>query len=123
MPDPDRQKDLDALEARLQAARAANERRVRATAASAFARGTRHAMEIAVAAMVGAGLGWALDRWLGTRPWLFLLLLLLGVAAGFRNLIRAVEAEAAAVRARAAAAADGGGDEADARPAARRDGP
>ncbi len=104
LPDPDRQKDLEALEARLQAARAANAPQVRAMAASAFARGTRYAMEIAVATMVGAGLGWALDRWLGTAPWLFLFLLLAGMAAGFRNLMRAVEAETAAARARAATA-------------------
>jgi F0F1-type ATP synthase assembly protein I len=98
LPDPDRQQDLDALEARLQAARAANAPKVRAMAASAFARGTRYAMEIAVATMVGAGIGWALDRWLGT-------------AAGFRNLMRAVEAETVAARERARAAHAGDTDE------------
>jgi ATP synthase protein I len=108
LPDPDRQQDLEAFEARLQAARAANAPKARAMAASAFARGTRYAMEIAVATMVGGGLGWALDRWLGTAPWLFILLLLAGMAAGFRNLMRAVEAETAAAKARAAAAGEGG---------------
>ena len=34
---------------------------------------------------VGCGLGWLLDRLLGTRPWLLLLFFALGVAAGFRN--------------------------------------
>lgn len=105
MPDPDRQKDLEALEARLARAREENAPKVRAMAASAFARGTRYAMEIAVATMVGGAMGWALDRWLGTRPWLFLFLLLAGMAAGFRNLMRAVEAETVAARERAAEAA------------------
>lgn len=50
--------------------------------------------------LVGAGLGWWLDRWLGTTPWGFILLLLLGVAAGFWNLIKAVNAETAALLAR-----------------------
>lgn len=67
---------------------------------SALARGTRHAFEIAATTLVGAGLGWWLDRWLGTKPWGFLLLLLFGVAAGFWNLLKAVNAETAALAAR-----------------------
>lgn len=70
---------------------------------SALARGTRHAFEIAATTIVGAGIGWLLDRWLGSGPWLFLLFLLLGIAAGFWNLMKAVNAEAAEVRARAIA--------------------
>ena len=34
--------------------------------------------------LVGAGLGYLLDRWLGTAPWLTLCLLATGVAAGYR---------------------------------------
>lgn len=67
---------------------------------SALARGTRHAFEIAATTLVGAGLGWWIDRWLGTGPWGFLLLLLFGVAAGFWNLLKAVNAETAAMRQR-----------------------
>lgn len=36
----------------------------------------------------GALIGWLLDSWLGTSPWLLLLLLVLGTAAGFRSIIR-----------------------------------
>jgi ATP synthase protein I len=32
--------------------------------------------------------GWQIDRWLGTAPWFFIGLLLLGVVAGFVELIR-----------------------------------
>ena len=34
---------------------------------------------------VGAVAGYYLDDWLGTKPWLFIGLLLLGIVAGFRS--------------------------------------
>src|SRR6478672_2097812 len=38
---------------------------------------------------LGGGIvGWLLDRWFGTRPWLMLVLLFLGFAVGFWNVIR-----------------------------------
>ena len=36
----------------------------------------------------GALIGWVLDRFLGTSPWLLLALLFLGIIAAFRNIIR-----------------------------------
>jgi ATP synthase protein I len=42
-----------------------------------------------VGAPLGGGiLGWLLDRWLGTRPWLMLILMFLGFAVGIRNVLR-----------------------------------
>lgn len=38
--------------------------------------------------VVGAGMGYFLDDWLGTKPWLFIVLLFLGIIAGFLNLYR-----------------------------------
>lgn len=39
-----------------------------------------------VGAILGAGLiGYGLDQWLGTKPWLLITLLVLGVGAGFMN--------------------------------------
>jgi len=38
---------------------------------------------MALSVFVGFGLGYALDRWLGTSPWLAVVGMLLGVAAGF----------------------------------------
>ena len=43
-----------------------------------------------LAVVLGAGCGYVLDRWLGTSPWLFLLLFFLGVIAGIRNVFRLV---------------------------------
>ena len=43
---------------------------------------------LAVATAIGAGLGIVADRWLGTAPWGLVLGLFLGVAAGFRQVLR-----------------------------------
>jgi ATP synthase protein I len=38
---------------------------------------------------LGGGIvGWLLDQWLGTRPWLMLVMLFLGFAVGIWNVIR-----------------------------------
>ncbi|WP_036288014.1 AtpZ/AtpI family protein [Methylocystis sp. ATCC 49242] len=44
--------------------------------------------EFVAAVVVGGFLGWKADEWLGTGPWLLLLLLGVGVAAGFWNIYR-----------------------------------
>jgi ATP synthase protein I len=46
------------------------------------------AMVAAVA--IGLGIGYWLDRWLGTGPWLTMLFALFGIVAGFLNLVRDV---------------------------------
>jgi ATP synthase protein I len=50
----------------------------------------RIGLELAVTILVGALLGYALDRWLSTRPWFMLVGMLLGTIAGFRNVYRAI---------------------------------
>ena len=54
-----------------------------------MAYGMRMAAELVAAVIVGGALGIGLDKWLGTRPWLFLLFFLLGFAAGVLNVVRA----------------------------------
>ena len=44
------------------------------------------------ATVIGLGAGYYGDRWLGTSPWLTLVGLLFGIAAGFVNLFRSVKA-------------------------------
>ncbi|MDH5748735.1 MAG: AtpZ/AtpI family protein [Rhodospirillales bacterium] len=48
----------------------------------------RIGIEMVSAFAVGFGIGWLLDQWLGTRPWLMLVFLLLGGAAGMLNVYR-----------------------------------
>lgn len=83
--------ELDAIEARLAAARG-SQAPIK-VAGSALASGSRYAVEIVAGVVVGGFIGWQLDRWLGTKPWLALVFLLLGLAAGFMNLMRGVNAE------------------------------
>ena len=48
-------------------------------------------MALVVATVIGLGGGYYLDQWLGTMPWLTLVGLGLGIAAGFVNLFRSVK--------------------------------
>ncbi|MBF0622357.1 MAG: AtpZ/AtpI family protein [Magnetococcales bacterium] len=45
--------------------------------------------EMVSATLIGVGMGYGLDRWLETKPWLTILFLFFGIAAGFRNMYRA----------------------------------
>ena len=56
---------------------------------SAMARGFRLSTELVAGVLVGAGLGWLIDRWLGTSPWGLIVLVLLGFAGGVLNVMRA----------------------------------
>ena len=48
-------------------------------------------LTLVVATVIGLGAGYLLDRWLGTKPWITLVGLGFGIAAGFLNLFRAVK--------------------------------
>lgn len=37
------------------------------------------------ASFIGFGMGYYLDQWFDTKPWLTMVFLLLGIVAGFRN--------------------------------------
>lgn len=45
--------------------------------------------ELVAALAVGVGIGYGLDRWLGTGPWMMILFFFLGSAAGLLNVYRA----------------------------------
>lgn len=82
-------KRLDALDERLGAARGRrpepdeNERRGNAIGLS-----FRIAADLVAGVLVGGLIGWQLDAWLGTRPVMLLIFLVLGTAAGLLNVIR-----------------------------------
>jgi ATP synthase protein I len=48
-------------------------------------------LTLVVATVLGLAGGYYLDRWLHTSPWLTLIGLLFGIAAGFVNLFRSVK--------------------------------
>jgi ATP synthase protein I len=64
-----------------------------ATTASGFAKGLRLSSELVAGVLVGAGLGFLIDRGLGTSPWGLTVFLLLGFAAGVLNVLRSARAE------------------------------
>jgi ATP synthase protein I len=45
---------------------------------------------LVAATFIGLGIGYALDKWLGTSPWLTMVFTLFGIVAGFLNLFRDV---------------------------------
>jgi ATP synthase protein I len=58
---------------------------------SALAFGWRIGIELIGAIIVATFIGWAFDRWLGTRPWGIVIFFFLGIAAGMINVFRAVK--------------------------------
>ncbi len=55
---------------------------------SALGLAFRVSVELVSALAVGLAIGWVLDEWLGTRPWVMLVFLILGGAAGILNVYR-----------------------------------
>ena len=60
--------------------------RLNSNAKSGIAYGAALSLFFAVAVMTGVG--WAFDRWLGTKPWLMVLGIVLGAVVGFYQFIR-----------------------------------
>jgi ATP synthase protein I len=59
-----------------------------ATDHSGFARGFRLSSELVAGVLVGAGIGWLIDKGLGTLPWGMFVFALLGFTAGVLNVMR-----------------------------------
>jgi ATP synthase protein I len=98
MTEPERPDPLAALGERLERARRARQGARRApdqgadpSSRAAMGRGFRIGLELVVAVFVGLAIGWAIDRWLGTRPWGLLVFLFLGIGAGMTNVYRVVK--------------------------------
>jgi ATP synthase protein I len=62
--------------------------REQAATASGYAKGFRLSSELVAGVVVGAGIGWLIDRWLGVSPWGLIVFLLLGFAAGVLSVMR-----------------------------------
>lgn len=97
MADEHKPTSLDDLDARVTAARAANERRSGDSSSASegkppmtgFGLAMRIGTELVAAIAVGVGVGYVLDMWLGTKPWLMIVFFFLGSAAGMLNVYRA----------------------------------
>jgi ATP synthase protein I len=76
---------LDIRRADERAAQAARRRQV----APAVGQAIKLGGEFVAGVLVGAGVGWLIDFWLGTSPWGLVVFLLLGFAAGVLNVLRA----------------------------------
>lgn len=57
----------------------------------AMGQGLKIAVELVVGVGFGAIVGWWLDDVLGTRPWLMIVMVLLGFGAGMLNIIRTAQ--------------------------------
>ena len=94
MSDGEPPQSTDDLDARLK--RAEQARRRPATGgkglsvepASGFGWALRIGVELVSALIVGVGIGYLLDRWLGTAPWLLVVFFFLGAGAGILNVYR-----------------------------------
>lgn len=75
----------------INAKRAEAERELDTARQTAFGQAFRYSAELLVGVGLGGVLGWALDRQFGTAPWLMILLVILGFAAGLLNVIRAAQ--------------------------------
>jgi ATP synthase protein I len=79
------------LDERLKAARSTEDARTSRAPAqprSGYKQGSRVLSEL-IGTLAGGGIvGWLLDRWLKTSPWLLLVMLALAVIVAFRNIIR-----------------------------------
>ena len=81
-------KKLDEVKARQSAPRSGSLAGAGKAAEGAFGQAFRYAAELVVGVVVGVLIGGFLDRQFGTGPWLLVLFLILGFAAGMLNLVR-----------------------------------
>lgn len=83
---------IEALEARLKAAREQEEQRNKpsggAEADANYRMGNRVLAELLGGIGGGAFLGWVIDHFAGTTPWGLLVVMFLGIIVAFRNIIR-----------------------------------
>ncbi len=87
---------LEDLDARVTAARAANKQRSGNSGTAAEGKppmtglglAMRIGTELVAAIAVGLAVGYGLDLWLGTKPWLMVAFFFLGSAAGMLNVYR-----------------------------------
>jgi ATP synthase protein I len=86
-------RNLDQLDAKLKAARDRIEGRGENAKKSSYndslvGVGYRMSIELVVGICAGLGLGWLIDKQMGTKPWFMLGFMFVGLAAGILNVVR-----------------------------------
>lgn len=64
----------------------------RSGGATGYGQALKLSSEFIAGVLVGAGIGWVIDRWAGTSPWGLIVFLLLGFGAGVLNVLRSAGA-------------------------------
>ena len=94
MTDPDQPPELSELKQRLgkiRGRRAGEQQRTSSRSKSGVSDigvGAKVVVDLVAGGGFGGGIGWSLDWWLGTKPWLLVAFLMLGFVAGLLNVIR-----------------------------------
>lgn len=85
--------DLEALSEKLEVLNARHKPIYEPTrdSASNMAEGFKYASEFSAAILVGAALGWGVDKLTGLSPWGLLIGLFLGMCAGILTIVRAAQ--------------------------------
>lgn len=89
MTDPDQKRDLERLEARIEAMKVAQSPKPRADEHYSMAnQAWRMVIELVAGLGIGFGIGYGLDSLFGTIPIFLVIFTLLGLAAGIKTMIR-----------------------------------
>ena len=93
LPEEDQPPSVKELDARLREARLKEDQRIKREsgpdkAGLSMGMAMRISVEMISALIVCGAIGWFLDQWLDTRPWLMLVMLVLGSAIGLWNTYR-----------------------------------
>ncbi len=83
-----RRRDLDAVLAARRPAQAVEDAGPKSSGMAGFGNALRLSSEFIAGILVGAGLGWVIDQWVGTSPWGLIIFLFLGFGAGVLNVLR-----------------------------------
>ena len=87
-------KDLNEISARLEIAKKnikKNIKKNKSLNVTSFGKAMKISTELVAAVVVGAALGFILDNWFDTKPWLTIVFFFMGVAAGILNVIKSAK--------------------------------
>ena len=87
-------KDLKKISTRLKIAKTniqKTEQKKTGTNAASLGKALKISTELVAAVVVGATIGFILDNWFDTKPWLTIVFFFMGVAAGILNVIKSAK--------------------------------